>query len=102
MKLCIAEGRMANMDMEMDKPSIIMRTFSKNQGVRSPAIVAILKENKGIFCCITKFSLIHNRTKTIEDTNHYFSTFFMCRWNNQILKNVKLKWKILNYLIIFN
>ncbi|QCD96151.1 26S proteasome non-ATPase regulatory subunit 10 [Vigna unguiculata] len=37
---------MADMDMEMDKPSIIMRTFSKNQRARSPAIMAILKENK--------------------------------------------------------
>jgi len=43
---------MADMDMEMVKPSIIMRTFSKNQRARSPAIIAILKENKGNFCCI--------------------------------------------------
>ncbi|QCD96155.1 ankyrin [Vigna unguiculata] len=69
----VAEGRMANMDMEMDKPSIIMRTFSKNQGVRSPAIVAILKENKGILEKIVnkKREWIHVKDQKGRNALHY-------------------------------
>ncbi|WVZ01332.1 hypothetical protein V8G54_027401, partial [Vigna mungo] len=73
LKLCTAEGRMAFMDMEMEKIGRSMRTFSKNEGARSPAIVAILRENKGILEKIAnrKKEWIHVKDDRGRNALHY-------------------------------
>ncbi|XP_022635980.1 protein ACCELERATED CELL DEATH 6 [Vigna radiata var. radiata] len=68
-----SEGRMAFMDMEMEKIGRSMRTFSKNEGARSPAIVAILRENKGIIEKIAnrKKEWIHVKDDRGRNALHY-------------------------------
>ncbi|XP_047181203.1 protein ACCELERATED CELL DEATH 6-like, partial [Vigna umbellata] len=67
------EGRMALMDIEMDTRDISTPTFSKNQGARSPAIMAILKENKGILEKILnrKKEWIHDKDEKERNALHY-------------------------------
>ncbi|WVZ01477.1 hypothetical protein V8G54_027546 [Vigna mungo] len=67
------EGRMAHMDMGMNTRDISMPTLSKNLGARSPAIVAILKENKGILEKILnrKKEWIHDKDDKGRNALHY-------------------------------
>ncbi|KOM42755.1 hypothetical protein LR48_Vigan05g035900 [Vigna angularis] len=64
---------MALMDIEMDTRDISTPTFSKNQGARSPAIMAILKENKGILEKILnrKKEWIHDKDDKERNALHY-------------------------------
>ncbi|XP_022636058.1 protein ACCELERATED CELL DEATH 6-like [Vigna radiata var. radiata] len=64
---------MALMDTEKDTRDISMPTFSKDLGARSPAIVAILKENKGILEKIInrKKELIHDKDEKGRNVLHY-------------------------------
>ncbi|XP_047181205.1 ankyrin-1-like [Vigna umbellata] len=66
-------GRMAFMDIEMEKKGRSMPTFSKNEGARSPAIVAILRENKGILEKIAnrKKEWIHGKDDKGRNALHY-------------------------------